>query len=170
VAAAVALLLIVGAWWYASPLWTLHEMQSAARKGDAKELSEYIDYPAVRESLKSQFRRQLLQEAAKSKEGGFAALGSAFALALVNPVLDATVTPEGMEAAFAHRNLVPAEAGPKLPNTPSDPVVHREGLSHFTVSDKDPNKGSLLFERSGLGWKLVGFELPPTSPNTAKND
>jgi hypothetical protein len=162
VIAAVAFLVAAGAWWYLSPYWTLRQMQSAAQKGDARKFSEYVDYPAVRQDLKGEFRRAILKEAAASKQnGGFAVLGSAFALALINPLIDTMVTPEGLEAAFAHRKQVAATGKvAKLPEAPADPLIERDGLERFTVHDKDPSKGSLVFARYGLGWKLVGFELP----------
>jgi hypothetical protein len=159
----VALCLAVGVWWYASPLWTLHEMRQAAKAGDAQKLSEYVDYPALRENLKSEFRRGMTNEMAKHADDGFAMFGSALALAVVNPVIDAMVTPEGVQAMFDQRKqldrVAPAKA--KMPAAPQDPIVDREGFSEFVVRDKDPTKGSLVFKRSGLGWKLSGIAMPP---------
>lgn len=166
VIAGLALLIAAGAWWYISPYWTLREMQSAAKNGDARQLSKYIDYPAVREDLKGEFRRAVLKQAEASKRNdGVDALGSAFALALIGPMVDALVTPEALQAAFAHREQVGAVGKiAKLPEAPSDPVIDREGLGRFTVHDRDPSKGSLVFGRSGLGWKLIGFDLPANQP------
>lgn len=160
--AAVALVLAVGGWWYFSPYWTLHAMRSAAQRGDAKKLSEYVDYPAVREDLKGEFRRTVFNQAAAGNEkDGFAVLGSAFALAMIDPLVDAVVTPEGLEAAFARQQRAGQPAkGARLPAAPSDPVIDRQSFDRFTVRDKDPSKGALVFARSGLGWKLVGFDLP----------
>lgn len=165
--AAVALILIGGGWWYASPYWTLHQMEAAAQRGDSQALSAYIDYPAVRENVKSQLDQMIPHDCYSPEQCKWAA---GLATLIVNPLIDRMVTPEGLQAAFGHRILVAAKPGPKLPSAPSEPIVHRNGLDRFTVSDKDPSKGSLLFERFGLGWKLVGFEFPPTRESTAKND
>lgn len=166
--ALIALVVAAGAWWYFSPYWTLRQIQSAARAGDAKKLSAYVDYPAVREDLKGDFRRMMLKEAASRKQNdGFAAIGSAFALAMVDPVIDAMVTPEGVEAAFANRDKGKLEGrGGKLPDAPADPVIERDGLDAFKVRGKDPSKGALVFARSGLGWKLVGFDMPDIPAQT----
>ena len=49
----VALVLVMmGGGFYATPYIALHNMQQAAQAKDAAALNEYIDYPAVKESLK----------------------------------------------------------------------------------------------------------------------
>jgi len=54
--AAVAAALIVTAlgalWYFESPIWTLKGMKDAAQSHDADALDAYIDYPALRESLR----------------------------------------------------------------------------------------------------------------------
>jgi hypothetical protein len=52
----------------------------------------------------------------------------------------------------------PASALPQAPQ--NDAVLERHGLNRFTLRHKDKSKGSLIFERSGLRWKLAGVELP----------
>jgi Protein of unknown function (DUF2939) len=164
VGALILLAIAAGTWWYASPLWTLHQMREAARNDDAQKLSEYVDYPALREDLKGDFRRAVTSEMTKQQNDGFAMIGSAFALALIDPLIDAMVTPEGVEAVFdqAKRNRVSGKQ-PKLPDVSNDPIVERKGFDEFSVSDKDPAKGSLIFKRSGLSWKLSGIHIPPRS-------
>src|SRR4051794_4658195 len=90
----ILLAVAAGSWWYASPIWTLHQMREAARSNDAKKLSEYVDYPALREDLKGEFRRSMMSEMAKQQNEDLAMLGSAFALALIDPLIDAMVSPE----------------------------------------------------------------------------
>jgi hypothetical protein len=158
-----ALAALAAGWWLGSPYWTLHQMKSAAEQGDTARLSTYIDYPAVRENLKGQVRRAILKDASTNEEGkGLAALGSAIAGALIDPVIDTMVSPEGLQAAFAEREAQSTlRPGPHLPAAPDKPVVTHDGLDTFKVRDRRHDQGSLLFRRVGLGWKLVGFELPP---------
>jgi hypothetical protein len=166
IAALIALMIAVGVWWYASPLWTLRQMREAAEQGDARKLSRYVDYPAVREDLKAEFRRAMMAEMIKGESNGFEALGSAFALAMIDPMIDAIVTPEGVEAMFSQERRAKAAAkkGPQLPEASGNPIIDREGFDRFVVRDKDPTKGSLIFERSGAGWKLSGLDMPPSNP------
>lgn len=169
VAALAVLLLAAFGWWYASPLWTLHAMRDAATHHDAARLSAYVDYPAVRAKLKSDLGGDAARVAASHPGDGGAQLGAAIAAAFLGPVIDALVTPEGVAAMFARQDraaangatAAPQPTGKALPvSAPDHPVIEREGLDRFRVHDKDPGKGALEFRRSGLGWKLVGVDLP----------
>lgn len=157
------LVVAVGGWWYASPLWTLRQMREAAQAGDAEKLSNYVDYPALREDLKAEMRRSMLAELSKQNQAnGFEAMGSMLALAIINPMIDAMVTPEGVEAMFnqAKRARAPTNR-PQLPQAASDPIIERKSVDRFVVRDKDPTKASMTFSRHGLGWKLSGLDMPP---------
>jgi len=170
-ALAVVLIVVVAAvgWWYASPLWTLREMREAARDRDAAKLSAYVDYPALRADLKEDLRRYVTSQTAllgdADGRGGFAAqLAGAF----VSPVVDAAVTPEGISTMFAAQSAQPSNSrgdaqrrGVPMPvSAPEQPIIDREGIDSFKAYGKDPRKGALVFHRSGLGWKLVGVDLP----------
>ena len=162
IAAILALAAVAAGWWYGSPWWTLREMKEAAEARDAARLSRHIDYPALREDVKADVRQMI---AAQSQEAGNQgqALGSAFAMTLAGPLIDAMLTPQGVQAMFA----VPRQKTGSAPQPQASvqaaelPIVEREGLNRFRVRDKDPRKGGMIFERRGLGWKLVGLDLPP---------
>ncbi|MGZ2411907.1 DUF2939 family protein [Sphingomonas sp. F9_3S_D5_B_2] len=155
--------LAVGGWWYASPLWTLHELRAASEERNAAKVSRYVDYPALRQDLKGDLRRYITGQFAKSpvSEGG-GKMGTAVALALLGPIVDSAVSPEGVAAMFARQKQLGARAGAKAgPVTASeDPIIERDGFDTFRVRDKDPAKGALVFRRSGLGWKLSAVDLP----------
>jgi len=165
-----AALLTFGAWYYFSPLYTLHQMKSAADARDAQKLSGYVDYEAVRSDLKGDMRRMIAGEMANPETKGFEAMGAALATAVLDPMIDAMVTPQGVEAMFARQkadgagdNAQPGvRQAPKPPvEAPRDnPVVERNGLDEFRVRGKDPSKGAIIFRRHGLGWKMAGFDLP----------
>lgn len=160
---ALALVAAVAAgWWFGSPYWTLRQMQAAARQSDSARLSRFVDYPAVRENLKADVRRQILTKVPDEGRGeGLGALGTAIASVMINPLIDSLVTPEGFQAALAHRGGDRQTGnGPWLPGTPDKPVIEHDGLDAFKVDDRNRDQGSLVFHRFGLSWKLVGFELP----------
>ena len=145
------------AWWIGSPYWTLHQMKSAADQGDSATLTAYIDYPAVRHDLKRQVTRMVRNDLPPEQRGGLGALETIIA----GPLIDSLVTPEGLQAALARRGSEHADGkGPRLPGTPDKPVIEHDGLNAFKVHDRNHNQGSLVFHRYGLGWRLVGFELP----------
>lgn len=177
----VALLLAAAAGWYVlSPLWTLRQMTAAAEADDAQALSNYVDFPAVRASTKAQVKAQLMEpSAAGSGNGGLGALGAMLAMQLVDPAVDAMITPEALALALANRereNATSARARqavtpgggfqlPQLPQLPENAEVVRGGLNRFTLRDKErPDAGTLQFERRGLGWRLVALTLPNAAP------
>ncbi|HEU5068648.1 MAG TPA: DUF2939 domain-containing protein [Sphingomicrobium sp.] len=68
-AAAVILLAVASGalWYFESPIWTLKRMRDAAQSRDADALNAYIDYPALRESLKAELMAQMMIAARKDK-------------------------------------------------------------------------------------------------------
>src|SRR6476661_3616678 len=93
-----ALVALAAGWWFGSPYWTLHQMQTAARQGDSARLSHFVDYPAVRENLKAQLRHEMLTQVPAEEQGnGLAALGTAIASAMIDPLIDTLVTPDGLQ-------------------------------------------------------------------------
>ena len=162
--AAVAAALVVFAfstvWCFESPVWTLKGMKGAAQSHDADALNAYIDYPALRESLKAELTVRMTVEAQKDKSG-FGALGIAVGSAMMGPMIDGIVSPAGMRAALlanSQTNLAPSASALHVPEKP---VIVRRNFSEFLVTSKDQPNGGLVFKRHGLSWMLSGVELPP---------
>lgn len=156
------------AWAWFSPLYTLNQIRSAAEARDAERMSRYIDYPALREDLKGDFRRTLMAEAARQPQTGMDAMAATIGMALAGPMVDAMVTPEGVQAMFDRQAGDAAKAnGAEPAGRPSlaaaapgeTPEIERRGLDEFLVRGKD-GKGGMVFRRRGLGWKLVGVGVP----------
>jgi hypothetical protein len=167
VAAHAAAVLIIAAgvtWYWASPAWTLRQMKAAADADDPGALDAYIDYPALREDLKSEIEGQMTAEAKRHKSA-FGSLGFAMGAAMAGPVVDRLVTPAGMRAALkAKRDRALTKVAPQAASAlhvPDDPVVVRRGLSEFLVASKQQPGSGLVFKRHGLSWKLSGVHLPP---------
>ena len=53
--------LIFGAAYFGSPFLSLHNLQQAARNGDRDRLDQVVDFPKVRENLKSKIDAYVLQ-------------------------------------------------------------------------------------------------------------
>lgn len=162
-AAAVAGLIVIAAstlWYFESPAWTLKGMKDAAQSHDADALNGYIDYPAVRESLKAELMARMMAEAQKDKSG-FGALGMAIGSAMMGPMIDALVSPAGMRAALLASRGENAPAAASALHVPERPIIVRRNFSEFLVTAKDRPNGGLVFKRHGLSWMLSGVELPP---------
>lgn len=163
VAAVVATLIVIASsmlWYFESPAWTLKGMKDAAQSHDPDAMNGYVDYPTLRESLKSELMARMMVEARKDKSG-FGALGMALGSAVMGPMIDGLVSPAGMRAALlASRQENTAPAAASALHVPKDPVIVRRNFSEFLVTSKaQPNSG-LVFKRHGLSWMLSGVELP----------
>src|SRR4029077_13409712 len=82
-----------GVWFYFTPHLAVHTMRDAANAKDAPKLSRYIDFPAVRESVKATFNAKMMFEMAKPgrSDNQFAGLGAALAMAMIGPMVDAMI-------------------------------------------------------------------------------
>ncbi|EHP38684.1 hypothetical protein OR16_36242 [Cupriavidus basilensis OR16] len=122
VKAAIAAAIVVGATSYASPYWTLYQMRSAIETRDADKFSRYVDYPALRESLKAQLTLSLQQKlgAPALQNTPFAGIGQAIGLAVINTMIDTMVSPAGVMALMAGEK--PATAPQPKPATPPAPT------------------------------------------------
>jgi len=163
---AVAAVLALGAGWYwASPSLAMRNLRAAAISGDRDDLSGRVDFPAVRESLKSQFKTAMMTEMAKNKDAnsGFAALGAALAMSFVDPIVDAMVSPEGMKKMVENGKFAKPGDNEQSNGTAPEWQIEHKGLDRFTASPKtadDSKAPTLVFHRDGLGWKLVDVVVP----------
>ncbi|UEP49699.1 DUF2939 domain-containing protein [Burkholderia ambifaria] len=95
---AVAVLVAVG-YAYASPYVALGRLKSAIDARDSQAVSEYVDFPSLRISLKQQVTEELMRRIdAVKKDNPFAVIGALIGSALIGPLVDAYATPEGVAA------------------------------------------------------------------------
>ena len=60
IGALIAIVVVICGYLYASPYLAINNIKKAAEAGDTEKLSTYIDYPSVRESLKSQVKASVM--------------------------------------------------------------------------------------------------------------
>jgi hypothetical protein len=185
--ALVAVAIAIGAYWYWSPFWAMHQMAQAAEKQDADAFNSYVDYSRLRDSLKGQFQARLgANVAATAQDKPFAGLGTMLGMALVNQMVDAMVRPEFVMRAMQEgklrlereRQAAPPPAAPaSVPDTAraengKPKLVHeRKGVDKVVTYIVDPKRPdaprkeqpSWVFERNGFAsWKLTELRLPET--------
>lgn len=160
------------AWFYGAPYLVLKEMKAAAQAGNAEDLAEYVDFPAVRESIKGTLKASLMRELEndQDKNNPFAALGMAMAGAMIDPMVEAFVSPSGIAGLMAGR-VSPGDKMADESAQSSDPAsdaesvqMGYEGFGKFIVrirpQDHGDNKGAdLVLRRHGLSWKLVTVRI-----------
>ncbi|HEY9824295.1 MAG TPA: DUF2939 domain-containing protein [Stenomitos sp.] len=160
--------LLCGGGLYATPYISLYQMYQAAEKRDVQALSQHIDFPALRESVKSNVRTMVEQESAKANNSIIGMLGSVLGGVATDPIVDGLVTPDGVAALLEGQKLSVGHSGLSLPamSNQSKPEVTTQYRSWdlFAVSIKptgmNTEPATLLLSRDGLSWKLSGVELP----------
>lgn len=145
---------------YYTPHRALQRIEGAARSGDTRALSERVDFPAVRASVKRQVVARI-DQAAAANPNPLAALGSALAGALSEPAVDALVTPENVARMLRGENMGSVQA-PKLQLDGSSVELGYRGIDRFeAVTAPAPNGFTLVLARDGwFDWKLVEVVLP----------
>lgn len=163
--------------YFASPYWTFYQMRVAAKEGDGQRLAAYVDFPAVRESMKSQFANELAKRReSQANANAFAAVGQALATQMVNGLIDAMVTPEAVammiRSGKAPRPAFETRTAAKQTNTSEarEPQLRRgyDGLNSFQASlvnpqTSDPMLTAVLSRQGVFTWKLTSVELSTAS-------
>jgi hypothetical protein len=84
---------------YASPYIALNNLKRAADARDAQTVNQYVDFPALRESLKQEVTGLLTRRLDAQGNGNpLAAIGAMIGVALIGPLVDAYATPDGVAA------------------------------------------------------------------------
>jgi Protein of unknown function (DUF2939) len=166
-----ALAVLVALLFYATPYLAVHQMRSAAAAHDAARLSGYVDFPALRASLKAGVQARLLGH--ELNEAGqptpASAMGAAVAGALLGPLVDALITPESLGRVMQGQPPVSAATGlgsePAAPERRLQTAMGYESPGRFVFSVKpqgdDEEPVELVLRREGLlHWKLAELRLP----------
>ncbi|RZI56176.1 MAG: DUF2939 domain-containing protein [Rubrivivax sp.] len=185
--ALVAAVLALAAYWYWSPWLAIHRMRNAAKAGDAATFNERVDYPLLRESLKGQLGAAIGAKGSQRSESGSdiakagAALGSLFATAVADRMVEAFVRPESVMRIMQEGKLMPRrESRAQEPgDSPSDadggagaakrePIwtTERQGVDTFILyarraGQAEDRRTGLVFQRRGFAsWVLTEIRLP----------
>lgn len=166
----IVLTLSTGVAFYFTPHVVVYTMRKAAERGDANKLSAYIDYPALRESLKATCNDMIAHKTDTGDDEGLVKVfGRVFAPALVSPMIDALVKPEGlamlMKGKKPHsRNSQRRKAESSQEEDATELSMSYESFNRFVVAIRQ--KGSfddpieLMYIRHGIAsWKLSAVRL-----------
>lgn len=157
----------------AGPYLTVRAIREAVKEQDTAALSEHVDFPALRSSLKLQLDDYLVRRAGADAQSSL--LGSIVlrvASGATGGVVDAMATPVGLGAMLEGRNLWHRVNGSRngadsyAPGPPRDPLQEAkyrfESPSRFTatVHDRDGDPVVFVLTRKGLRWKISDVRLP----------
>lgn len=171
------LIVLAGVGFYCTPYLTYRNIRIAAEQRDAKALSKYIDFPAIKKSLKENFKSKI-ETTEKQGENQSKGMGSAIVSAFINPLIDAFITPEtlglmlkGNPPSLKKSGQVAEQKSEHAGDKKSahdaagpDILMYYESLNRFVVEVKKKGAGeepiALLFKRNRLiYWKLYAIKL-----------
>lgn len=175
--ACMALVVISSVWFYFTPYIAAKNMKKAAESNDPVALSSYINFPLLKESLKANFSATLASEVVNNKDNNpFAALGAVLAAAMINPIIDALVTPESLAMMMNGKkpnidNNAQNKDIPKTADHDADVSMNYQNFDTFVVSVKNRISQDapvvFVFLREGLfSWKVSSIRLPTNIANT----
>lgn len=174
----VALLaVLLGSYVVAGPYLTFRAIRSAVQTQDAAALSDQVDFPALRASLKAQLSDRLVRAVGIDGQSGMlGAIGMTVAGGLVNGAVETMVTPVGLGAlmegrkvwnrigdGIAHPDVAdPSTVAGERPQPLQRAEYRYESASRFTATVHDDSGKPIVFvmTRNGLRWKLSDIRLP----------
>jgi hypothetical protein len=171
-AAAVAAIVATAGYWYWSPFLTVRQLQLAAQKRDAVAFNAHVDYPRLRESIKSQYSDRLSDKFGKAADADndFAKLGAAvgnlIGRAVVNPVVDAMVRPEIIMQAMqsGHLSITVKDSPPS--ETPPKPEGNSDGQA---APERKDDKPKWVYERKGVN-QVIAYATDLKKPDAQNQD
>jgi hypothetical protein len=175
--AVVGVAVLLAGWIAMGPFLAASAIRTAVARNDEAELDQHIDFPAVRNSLKSQIYGAIDDRGPPDDSGG---IGNALK-SIVSGAMDVMLTPHGVLLLLRHRTALghaaPDETSAGSASPPSQdaqpqrkPVIHYRFASPnrfvVTVADADyPDvPATLVLHRYGLSWKLAEIDLPSQQP------
>jgi type II secretion system protein G len=164
-------LMVFGIWFYSAPYLAVRGIKSALITKDAAKLSSYINFPALKGSLRTSFNARVGAEVLEGKEANpFATLGTALGIAmaesLINPMIDELVTPEHLAMMMKPQPGENDNAWAWLtqPDAETRMSMSYESFNRFVVKVKDAGQPIIgfIFTRDGLfSWKLSDANFLP---------
>lgn len=163
---AVIVIAVLCVGFYFTPHIAVNSMKAAAEARDTVKFSQYIDYPALRESLKSGLAAKLVGQTQGRNADPFAALGASMAAAFIDPVIDKLMSPEGLAMLMAGGEEPSAKRNKKAPGLKAeiDMAMAYESFNKFVITIWEKNKSNdairLIFNRDGFfSWKLAAIRM-----------
>ena len=162
-----AVLLIGGGTYVGSPYLAASNLKNAAVSGEADQLEAKVDFPAVRDSLKSQISAAMVRKMNSDpdmKGNPFAGLGMMMIPAIVDKAVDAYVTPDGLSAIVRGNKpnegkATLARENPDIEYTYEWVNTDRFRVKMANTKTKEPGP-TLVFSRQGFAsWKLVKVDV-----------
>lgn len=165
---------LFGIAWAAAPVLTAQALVRAAKAGDERKLEQLVDFPSLRDSLKTELNAELMERMSRDPrvaESGLGGLGMMLAPMILSGAVDTLVTPE-VVADMVRTAEAPDPTRRPAPEPPGDEQdgddIHQawgyRSVNEFAVTltdrDQPDDRLALILERRGLfAWKLAAVDL-----------
>ncbi|MDR7098747.1 hypothetical protein J2X04_001094 [Lysobacter niabensis] len=169
----VIILMAIAGWIAAGPFLTIHAIRSAIQEQNAAKLSQYVDFPALRTSLRQQVDDYVVRRAGPDMQASlFGAVALQLASGATDGIVDALATPAGLAAVMEGRNFWHRLSGQRrgedslATTAPRDPLEGAryafESPSRFTATVKNADGDPVVFvlARRGFSWRVTEVVLP----------
>ena len=177
----VGLFVIFAIYLYASPYLVLNNIKNATQQGDADKLSGYIDFPSVKQSMKDQVKAAMVEElAASDEQDGFEALGTMLAAAMIDPLIDGLVTPDGVALMLQGQKLdfdLNNDKPEDKPKAKNEDIDYKAGYLSFNrfkvqiIDANDPDESlDVIMHRDWLSWKVTRINFSLDSKDKKSNN
>jgi hypothetical protein len=176
-------------WFYASPYLALRHLRQAVLDGNTAFLSEAIDFPAFRASIKDELLSQVSKDPSNGevKNNSPASLGAVLAGGFIGVMIDQFVTPQTITSMAQGKKVEGVPDGLEdiierlamKPGVGMDDSEIRvstgyESFDRFSARFSPPKSKeavTLVWVRSGLvNWRLSGIRLPNSHDSTQQTD
>jgi len=168
----IALLGVLGFLGYVAtgPYRTLSTLRNALSQGDAALLAGCVDFPTLRQNLKT----QLLARAntgvnAVVPSGILAQIAGGIAGSVIDATVDSFVTPTGLNRLLAGASLVANQVPSAGDLAPRNQLENAQGsfesLNTFVVTvSSSASQVVIELSRNGLDWQVSNVRLPVSAP------
>ena len=163
----IVIAIVFAAYVAASPYLTAYQLFTSAENKDAEALAENIEFPILRENVKSQLNASLSQQLASAgNDNPFAAMGAAFGSVVVNSMVDAFITPEAIgrmldtnEGQQAKSPEQQEAQKAEFRETFKDAKLAYAAWDtfHITLHEGTAEQGIFVLSRRNLDWKLTNI-------------
>lgn len=175
IALGVILALAVIAVMVAAPWMAAARLTAALKSGDPDAINRMVDFPSVRSSLSTQLTARITEEARndpRARDNPFAGLVTLLAPTIVNQLVGAIVTPEGLATLSREAQRAEAESDARRrargkgrdrgEGGMGKPVLAYSGINTFTATYASRTRGKMVWVlgRDKLFfWKLKKIEV-----------
>ena len=173
IAILVAVAVLLAALWAAGPFWAVKGIRSAIEDNDSAALSEHIDFPAIRSSLRAQADDYLARQAGEEvRESVLGAFALSVASNISGAAIETMATPVGIGALLQGRSLWHRTSRDSVARNdiykdvpardPFEGARYRfESLSRFeaTLVDAEGEEIVVTMTRHGFSWKISDIDL-----------